>query len=218
MRVLHHSSSAMYMPFNVFCRQYTGTSGRLILLTKLNGVAIMICPVLKTENLVIRAFEKNDLSVFAQYRSLEVVARYQSWTDYTYQDAIEHFENTDYSAFGAEGKWFQLAILSQETDDLVGDLAVHFLDDQQVEIGFTVAPQHQGKSIASEAISRFLRYVFCELQIHRVVATTDTRNSAANRLLEKLGFRREGHFIQNIFFKGAWGDEYLYALLGSEIR
>jgi hypothetical protein len=39
--------------------------------------------------------------------------------------------------------------------------------------------------------------------------------SAVN-LLEKLGFRREAHYRQNIFFKGAWGDEYLYALLKSD--
>ncbi len=52
---------------------------------------------------------------------------------------------------------------------------------------------------------------------HRVIAITDTRNTASFKLLEKLGFRREGHYVQNIFFKGAWGDEYLYALLASEI-
>ena len=62
---------------------------------------------------------------------------------------------------------------------------------------------------------RLGRVVF-ELKKHRVVATTDVENTASYRLLETLGFRREGHFIQNIFFKGAWGDEYQYALLRSE--
>ncbi len=61
-----------------------------------------------------------------------------------------------------------------------------------------------------------LHYAFGELNKHRVIATTDVLNVASHRLLEKLGFRREGHFIQNIFFKGAWSDEYQYALLRSE--
>ena len=74
----------------------------------------------------------------------------------------------------------------------------------------------QGKGVATEAVSSFLCYVFGELNKHRVVATTDVNNVASNRLLDKLGFRREGHFIQNVFFKGAWGDEYQYALLRSE--
>jgi RimJ/RimL family protein N-acetyltransferase len=178
----------------------------------------MITPVLKTENLVIRAFERKDLDVFALYRSQEMVAKYQSWASYTYQDAIELFEGMDYSAYGTEGDWYQLAISTRETDELIGDLAVHFVDADQIEIGFTVSPQHQGKSVATEAVARFLRYVFGELNKHRVVATTDVENTASYRLLEKLGFRREGHFIQNIFFKGAWGDEYQYALLRSEQR
>lgn len=181
-----------------------------------NREHLMNPPVLKTENLVIRAFQRKDLEIFTQYRSQEMVAKYQSWTNYTYQDAIELFEGMDYSTFGTEGSWYQLAISSLDSDELVGDLAVHFIDQDQIEIGFTVSPQHQGKGVATEAVSSILRYVFGELSKHRVVATTDTKNTASYRLLEKLAFRREGHFIQNIFFKGAWGDEYHYALLRSE--
>lgn len=173
-------------------------------------------PVLKTENLVIRAFERKDLETFTQYRSQEMVAKYQSWSNYTYQDAVKFFESMDYSTFGREGNWYQLAISSFDSDELIGDIAVHFIDQDQIEIGFTIAPQHQGKNIATKAVSCFLRYVFGELNKHRVVATTDAENTASYRLLEKLSFRREGHFIQNIFFKGAWGDEYQYALLHSE--
>ncbi|KGK00150.1 hypothetical protein ND16A_0341 [Thalassotalea sp. ND16A] len=176
----------------------------------------MIFPVLKTQSLVIRAFEKKDLATFSEYRSQDVVAKYQSWTSYTYQDAVELFESMDYSTFGTAGNWYQLAIASLTSDELIGDLAVHFIDEEQIEIGFTVSPQHQGQNIATEAVSTFLRYVFDELNKHRVVATTDAKNTASYRLLEKLSFRREGHFIQNIFFKGEWGDEYQYALLRSE--
>ena len=35
-------------------------------------------------------------------------------------------------------------------------------------------------------------------------------------MLERLGLRREGHFVQNVWFKGKWGDEYLYAILRNE--
>ena len=176
----------------------------------------MITPVLDTENFVIRAFERKDLEVFVEYRSDEIVAKYQNWENYTSQDANELFESMDYSSFGTEGKWYQLAISMRESDRLVGDLAVHFIDQDQIEIGFTVSPEYQGKHVATEAVSSFLCYVFGELNKHRVIATTDVENTASYRLLEKLGFRREAHFIQNIFFKGAWGEEYQYALLHSE--
>lgn len=172
--------------------------------------------IIKTNRCLIRPFEKGDLEAFARYRGQEEVARYQSWSEYTFQDAVSLFEAMDYSTFGTNGSWYQLAVASAENDELFGDIAVHFIDEQQIEIGFTVAPQHQRKGIAAEAVSAFLRYVFGELGRHRVIAITDARNTASYRLLETLGFRREGHFIQNIFFKGEWGDEYQYALLRSE--
>ncbi|MDF1665038.1 MAG: GNAT family protein [Planctomycetota bacterium] len=178
----------------------------------------MPAPILRTENFVIRAFEKKDLEAFTEYRAQASVAKYQSWSSFTYQDAIQLFEGMDYSSFGAERQWYQLAIASQKSDELMGDLAVHFIDKDQIEVGFTVSPDHQRKSVASEALTCLLRYVFGELNKHRVIATTDAKNSAAHRLLEKLSFRREAHFVQNIFFKGAWGDEYQYALLQSEFK
>jgi RimJ/RimL family protein N-acetyltransferase len=54
------------------------------------------------------------------------------------------------------------------------------------------------------------------LNKHRVTAIVDATNAPAARLLERLGLRREGHFLQNVWFKGKWGDEFLYAVLQSE--
>jgi RimJ/RimL family protein N-acetyltransferase len=49
-----------------------------------------------------------------------------------------------------------------------------------------------------------------------VVAITDAENLAAARLLERLELRREGTFVENIWFKGAWGSEFSYAMLHRE--
>jgi len=174
-------------------------------------------PKLKTKNFIIRPFAKKDLILFTKYRSNKNVEKYQGWSNFTYEDAVEFFDGMDYALFGTVGCWFQLAIASFETDELLGDIAVHFIDDEQIEIGFTVSPDYQNQGVATEAVTFFLEYVFKQLKRHRVIAITDTRNIASFQLLEKLGFRKEGHFIQNVFFKGKWGDEYLYALLKSEI-
>jgi RimJ/RimL family protein N-acetyltransferase len=65
-------------------------------------------------------------------------------------------------------------------------------------------------------VSCLLGYLFGELHLHRVSAICDAENLASARLLERVGMRREGHFIENIWFKGAWGSEYSYAILQSE--
>lgn len=176
----------------------------------------MAAPILETPDLLIRPFEKGDLKTFADYRAQEAVARYQSWDSFNEEDALKLFQSMDYSKFGSPGHWYQLAIIRKKDGVLLGDLAVHFIDKDQMEIGFTISPKHQGQSIAKRAVTRLLDYLFGELHKHRVIAITDTRNLAANKLLESLQFRREAHFVQNIFFKGAWSDEYQYALLASE--
>ena len=51
---------------------------------------------------------------------------------------------------------------------------------------------------------------------HRVIATVDELNTASIRLIERLGFRCEAHFIENDWFKGRWSSEYRYAMLEQE--
>ncbi len=173
-------------------------------------------PNLTSRRFMLRAFQKADLAIFAAYRNRPEVARYQSWSHYSEEDAERLYHHMDYALFGTPGKWFQLAIAEKYENILWGDLALHFVDEQQVEIGFTVAPEYQQKGVATEAVQTLLRHLFEHRKTHRVRARTDTRNTACCGLLEKIGFRREAHHRENIFFKGQWGDEYVYALLRSE--
>lgn len=175
-------------------------------------------PTLLSTRFVIRQFKVCDLTTFAAYRNIADIAQYQSWTEYSIDDAKQLLAQTDYAQFAQSGHWYQLAIVEPLTNQLLGDLAVHFIDAHQVEVGFTVAPQHHKQGIATEALQCLLKYLFTELSRHRVIAITDCLNIASIAVLEKVGFRREGHFKQNVMFKGQWGDEYQYAMLASEFN
>jgi RimJ/RimL family protein N-acetyltransferase len=72
------------------------------------------------------------------------------------------------------------------------------------ENGFSLAPAQQGKGYGTEALRALLGYVFGTLGLHHVTAVTDARNPPAAALLERVGMRREAHFHENVFFKGAW--------------
>ena len=61
-----------------------------------------------------------------------------------------------------------------------------------VDIGFTLGPAAQGRGYATEAIGELLRYLFADRGKHKVCADCDTRNEPSWRLLERLGFTREG--------------------------
>lgn len=103
---------------------------------------------------------------------------------------------------------------------LVGDCALKIEehDERQAEIGSTLSRAYQGRGIASEGVSCVLEYAFVALELHWVIAITACENAASVTLLERLGLRREGHFLQNVWFKGKRADEYLYAMLQEEWR
>ena len=61
-----------------------------------------------------------------------------------------------------------------------------------------------------------MTFLFDTIEIHRVVEIVDAENIASINLLKSTGFKQEGHFIENIFFKGKWGSEFQYAMLKQE--
>lgn len=172
----------------------------------------------ETERLVARAFTPADVDAFAAYRGDPEVARYQSWENFTLDDARAFVASLQGGRPGRPGDWFQIALESRTDGVLVGDLAFHIDEDEprQAEIGFTLAPEQQGRGYGTEAVAALLDWAFPGFGLHRVVAVADVLNSASSALLERLGFRREAHLVENVFFKGAWGSEYQYAVLERE--
>lgn len=172
---------------------------------------------LETERLLLRRFAERDLAPFLAYVNDPVVARYQTWESYSERKARDNIERQKHLTPGVPGQWFTFAVELKETGRLAGHVALKTEEDgRQAEIGFTFAREYHGRGLASEAAARVLDYAFDALALHRVTAITDCENRASVALLGRLGLRREGHFIQNIWFKGRWGDEYLYAVLREE--
>ncbi len=175
---------------------------------------------LTTDRLVLRRFQDSDLEAFLAYRNDPVVARYQSWNSFSREEAEAFLAGQRDLEPGTPGEWSQIALERRETPGLIGDCALKVLaeDPRQAEIGFTLARSWQGHGYGAEAVAALLGHLFGELGLHRVIAVTDAENAAAAALLERVGMRREGHLLENVWFKGAWGSEFLYAILAREWR
>ena len=173
---------------------------------------------LETPRLLLRRFADRDFAEFLAYANDPEVSRYQSWESYTEQQARELIERQKACVPGRPGEWFSYAAELKETGALAGhvSLSVKAEDTRQAEMGFAFAREYQGRGLAREGAERVLAYAFGALELHRVVAVTDCENARSAALLERLGMRREAHFVENIWFKGAWGSEYLYAVLRRE--
>lgn len=175
-------------------------------------------PFFETSRLLVRPFTLADLEAFVAYRVDPDVARYQSWSDYTLERGRGLIESMQELKPGVPGQWYQLAVEERGSGTLVGDLAlkVNECEPREAELGFTLAPAQQGKGYGTEAVRALLGYGFGTLGLHRVYAVTDALNAPAAALLERVGMRREAHYHENVLFKGAWGSEFLYALLERE--
>jgi RimJ/RimL family protein N-acetyltransferase len=146
---------------------------------------------IETERLALRRFRPDDAPAFASYRSDPMVARYQSWHEtYSVADAERMVASLADVHPGEPGEWFQFAVADRETDVLVGDCGLHVdgSDTSRAEIGYTLAPAHQGRGFATEAVAALVSYAFGRLDVERIQATADERNAPSIRVVERLGF------------------------------
>jgi RimJ/RimL family protein N-acetyltransferase len=174
---------------------------------------------LTTQRLVLRRFRPQDLDTFIAYRSDPETARYQSWeAPYPPSQARQFLRELQATHPDTPGEWFQFAVALRRTDRLIGDCAalVRADDPRQAEVGFTLAPEHQGYGYATEAVRRLLHYLLIERGKHRVRATCDDRNTRSAAVLERVGMRREGHLLESTWSKGEWTNDLLYAVLRRE--
>lgn len=173
---------------------------------------------LESSRLLLRNLKESDWDDFFHYRSDPRTAQYQLWEPYDRQRSLEYILEYKESRPAVPGQWHQLGIVLKRDNRLIGDCAIkqHVVEPRIAEIGCSLSPHYQHQGYACEAMTLLLDYYFSEAGLNRVTGIADSENRASIRLMERLGMRKEGHFIQSIWFKGKWGDECSYALLKNE--
>jgi [ribosomal protein S5]-alanine N-acetyltransferase len=174
--------------------------------------------LLETSRLKIRNLTETDLEAFFAYRSEPDIAKYQGFNPFTRTEALDFIREQKDKSFGMPGKWVQYGIEKRADGHLVGDCAARLQknDPYQAEIGMTISGPNQRNGYGREALMGLMSFLFHERKVHRIVETVDVNNQASISMLNSCFFRQEGHFIENIFFKGNWGSEYQFALLRKE--
>ncbi len=172
---------------------------------------------IETERLIIRRLRDDDLETLVTYRNLPEVARWQLWDGYTAEEARELINDCNVTEPFTAGGWFQFGVALKTTDELVGDLYLR-MDEagEQAEIGYTFAPKFQGQGLATEAVRALLHHAFTARGLHRIYGVSDPRHTASKNLLKRVGMRQEAHYRENLWFKGEWADDVVYAVLARE--
>jgi ribosomal-protein-alanine N-acetyltransferase len=89
-------------------------------------------------------------------------------------------------------------------------------DFRSATMGYCLDDAAWGQGLATEAAGAVLQWAFATLDLNRVQAETDTRNTASSRVLEKLGFIREGTLREDCIVEGEVSDSWVYGLLRRE--
>jgi RimJ/RimL family protein N-acetyltransferase len=171
---------------------------------------------LKTERLHLRPLQNGDAAALSAYRNLPEVARYQAWDSFDLETTTQFVAEQSEADFGIPGSWFQVALIETGANEFVGDcgLCCRPGEPAHVELGITLAPEHQKLGYATEAIRCVLDFLFNTMKKDQVSVVTDAENKAAIALFKRLGFREAAFLQEHVWFKGRWGSEYILQCTG----
>lgn len=172
---------------------------------------------IETNRLILRPINLDDKNEIFKYRSDTQTNKYQGWIPKTIDD-VENFIGKTSRQINEPETWFQFVIIEKERQKLIGDLGIHFFDSEnkQVEIGCTLNKDFQNKGYATESVKCIIDYLFKNLNKHRIITSIDPDNKNSIRLVERIGFRKEGHFVESLMINGKWVDDLIYALIDKE--
>jgi len=169
-------------------------------------------------DLTLRRVRRADAADLLAYRSDPAVARQQYWEPFDADGVARLIEEQSYVEPGMFGAPLVFAV--EYEGKVVGDvpLTVNVPEHKQGEVGFSFHQQYTGRGLATRAVAAVLGFGFAQLGLHRITAATFTDNERAWRLMERVGMRREAHFVHDGFVRGRWVDVYAYGMLEDEWR
>jgi [ribosomal protein S5]-alanine N-acetyltransferase len=171
-------------------------------------------PTLQTARLLLRPFVESDADAIYALQSNARVLRYWDsppWTEYSraaeFIAACRKMEE--------DGSGTRFAVETRSGNSFVGWCSIFQWNPvyRSLGIGYCFDEPVWGKGYATEAVRAVLHWAYESLDLNRVEAELDTRNAASARVLEKLGFEREGLRREDCIVSGEVSDSWIYGLL-----
>lgn len=169
---------------------------------------------IETARLRLRPMTERDIPAHYAVFSDPEVARY--WSRAAWND-IAQAEESIRTIMGRreDGSEARFGIELLAIGEMIGDVGLHhfFEQNRRCEIGYALASKHWNQGYATEALRAAIRYGFDALELNRIEADIDPDNIGSGRVLEKLGFRKEGYMPERWLVSGKFADTIIYGLL-----
>ena len=174
---------------------------------------------LKTDNLILRPFERSDLDDVLSYYSLPEVQRYLDWKARDKSEAKTAFDAMrKQTRLTRPGDILTLAVVRKADGAVMGHVSLRWTDATagQGEIRFAIGPAYRRRGYATEAVKAVMTLAFERFRMHRIFAVTAGQNQASAKLLRSIGMRLEAHYREHALFMGEWDEELHFAVLARE--
>ena len=176
-------------------------------------------PTLDAPRVRLRWLKEGDVDALFAIFSDEVMMRYWSSTAMKQRAEAEKYLASIRSGFAGKSL-FQWGIERKEDGEVLGTctlLNIH-RDSMRAELGYCLRSTHWSKGYMGEALGALIDYAFATLRLRRLEADVDPGNAASLRILERMGFTREGLLRERWDVGGQIGDTAFYGLLAREWR
>jgi len=177
---------------------------------------------LDTERLVVRKYEEGD------GRELYLLLERNSNRELLKENveevsSIKTEEEAEVKVRKHSAEWFArdrsvMGIWLKSEDKYVGEIWIEpkKWEVPSFEIGWFLDKGYQRRGIATEAVRRSLKFLFNDLNAHKVIVITRDTNPRSCMLAERLGFRREGHLRESGIDNGKRYGLFYYGMLRTE--
>lgn len=171
---------------------------------------------LQTPRLRLRHLEARDSAAYFAIFSDPAVMRYYSGVPWTSLDQADEAIAKVLAGYRS-GENLRFVIERKDTDEMVGTISLHhfFPMNRRCEMGYAMSSAHWGQGFITEAMQATLAHAFDALNLNRIEADIDPRNEASAKVLQRMGFKKEGYMPERWIVGGEVCDTDFYGLLRS---
>jgi RimJ/RimL family protein N-acetyltransferase len=174
--------------------------------------------ILRTHRLLLRDLVLSDLDEVHAYASDPLVTRFTSFGPNTLADTRAFLERSIVAGAAIPRRSYTFAIVEQASGRLIGSCGMEQCDltGRHYVFGYCLNSQWWAAGFGKESARALMHFGFERLQAHRLWAQVFLGNIASEKILEGLGFRREGLALQSLFLRDAWHDILTFGQLRAE--
>jgi ribosomal-protein-alanine N-acetyltransferase len=176
-------------------------------------------PELKTENLIVSLLNPDDFELLVKYQS-ENRIHLSQWepsrlTKYFSGEETKKRVENDFEDF-QRGSSILLVGFNKDKSEIICLCSFSNIVHgafQACNLGYSISEKEQGKGLMFEMLQVSMQYVFSEYKLHRIMANYIPSNNRSEKLLNKLGFQKEGLAKSYLKIAGSWQDHVLTSKL-----